>query len=181
MPDTCPVAPLSGFPKCGSSLKKSGFFRKTYMLNKDYKEMLQCLLEGEVRFLLVGAYALAAHGFPRATKDIDFFVWATPENSTNLMKALARFGAPLTGITAADFSLEGAIFQIGNSPRRIDIITTISGIKFEHAFANRATIFLEGLQVPVISIADLIVNKRASGRMQDLADVEKLQSTPASK
>jgi hypothetical protein len=115
------------------------------MLNKDYKEMLQCLLEEEVKFLLVGAYALAAHGFPRATKDIDFFVWATPVNSANLMKALARFGAPLHDVSAADFASEGVVFQIGNSPRRIDIITNISGVKFEHAYSNREVIFLEGL------------------------------------
>jgi hypothetical protein len=146
------------------------------MLNKDYREMLLCLLGENVKFLLVGAYALAAHGFPRATKDIDFFVWATPDNSANLMKALAKFGAPLSDISASDFSTEGIIFQIGNSPRRIDIITSIDGVKFDRAYANKATIFLEGLEVPVISIADLITNKRASGRTQDLADVEKLES-----
>jgi predicted nucleotidyltransferase len=146
------------------------------MLNKDYKEMLQCLLEENVRFLLVGAYALAAHGFPRATKDIDFFVWATPENAANLLQALTRFGAPLDDITEADFSSEGVIFQIGNSPRRIDIITNISGVKFEHAYANRKAIVMEGVEVPVISLDDLITNKRASGRQQDLADIEKLES-----
>jgi len=116
------------------------------MLNKDYKEMLLCLLEENVRFLLVGAYALAAHGFPRATKDIDFFVWATPENAANLMRALTRFGAPLHDISAADFSSEGVIFQIGNSPRRIDIITNISGVKFEQAYANKQAISIEGVK-----------------------------------
>jgi hypothetical protein len=146
------------------------------MLNKDYREMLQCLLEEDVRFLLVGAYALAAHGFPRATRDIDFFVWATPENAPNLIRALTRFGAPLDDISAADFSSEGIIFQIGNSPRRIDIITNISGIKFEQAYANRKVIQIESLNIPVISVADLLVNKRASGRLQDLADVERLVS-----
>ena len=146
------------------------------MLNKDYKEMLQCLLEENVRFLLVGAYAVAVHGFPRATKDIDFFVWATPENAANLMRALAKFGAPLDDISESDFSSEGVIFQIGNSPRRIDIITNISGIKFEQAYANRKAILIEGIEVPVISLQDLIANKRASGRMQDLADIEKLES-----
>ena len=152
------------------------------MLNKDYREMLQCLLEEDVKFLLVGAYALAAHGFPRATKDIDFFVWATPENAPNLIRALTRFGAPLDNISAADFSSEGVIFQIGNSPRRIDIITNISGIKFEQAYANRTAINIEGLKIPVISIDDLLVNKRASGRLQDLADVERLTSEfPAKK
>jgi predicted nucleotidyltransferase len=146
------------------------------MLNKDYKEMLQCLLKENVRFLLVGAYALAAHGFPRATKDIDFFVLATPENATSLMQALARFGAPLHDVSAADFSSEGIIFQIGNSPRRIDIITNISGVKFDQAYANRQAISIEGVDIPVISLDDLIINKRASGRTQDLADVERLES-----
>src|SRR5271155_2333841 len=146
------------------------------MLNKDYKEMLQCLLEEKVSFLLVGAYALAVHGFPRATKDIDFFVWATPENATNLLRALARFGAPLQDISESDFSTAGTVFQIGNGPRRIDIITKISGVEFERAYANRKNIFLEGLEIPVISVPDLIANKRATGRTQDLADVEKLES-----
>jgi predicted nucleotidyltransferase len=115
------------------------------MLNNDYREMLQCLLEEKVRFLLVGAYAVAVYGFPRATKDIDFFVWATPENAANLLRALARFGAPLDDISESDFSTPGVVFQIGNNPRRIDIITKISGIEFEHAYANRKNVFLEGL------------------------------------
>src|ERR1700675_4411489 len=138
------------------------------MLNKDYKEMLQCLLQENVRFLLVGAYAVAVHGFPRATKDIDFFVWATPENVANLMRALAKFGAPLHDISAADLSSEGTTFQIGNSPRRIGIITNISGVKFARAYANKTAILIEGIEVPVISLEDLIANKRASARAQDL-------------
>jgi predicted nucleotidyltransferase len=151
------------------------------MLNKDYKEMLECLLEESVRFLLVGAYAVAVHGFPRATKDIDFFVWATPDNAANLMRALTRFGAPLHDISEADLSSEGTVFQIGNSPRRIDIITNISGVTFEQAYANKATILIEGMEVPVISLEDLIANKRASARLQDLADVEKLESVSVRK
>ncbi len=151
------------------------------MLNKDYKEMLQCLLEENVRFLLVGAYAVAVHGFPRATKDIDFFVWATPENAANLMRALTKFGTPLHDISEADLSSEGVVFQIGNSPRRIDIITNISGVKFEQAYANKTIISIEGIEVPVISLEDLIANKRASARTQDLADVEKLESVSLQK
>src|SRR5579863_1346141 len=151
------------------------------MLNKDYKEMLECLLEENVRFLLVGAYAVAVHGFPRATKDIDFFVWATPDNAANLMRALAKFGAPLHDISEADLSSKGTVFQIGNSPRRIDIITNISGVTFEQAYANKATIFIEGMEVPVISLKDRIANKRASARLQDLADVEKLESVSVTK
>ncbi len=146
------------------------------MLNKDYKEMLQCLSEEDVEFLLVGAYAVAAYGYPRATKDIDIFVHAEPRNASNLLKALARFGAPLAGVSEADFSTEGIVFQIGNDPRRIDILTRISGVDFQRAYERRKTISLEGLSIPVISVEDLVANKRATGRMQDLADVERLES-----
>jgi predicted nucleotidyltransferase len=146
------------------------------MLNEDYKDMLQCLLEEKVRFLLVGAYAVAVYGYPRATKDIDIFVRAASENASSLMRALSRFGAPLSDVTESDFSTEGIVFQIGSSPRRIDILTRISGVDFEQAYANRQTIFVEGMALPVISLEDLIANKRATGRAQDLADVEKLQS-----
>jgi predicted nucleotidyltransferase len=146
------------------------------MLNPDYKEMLECLSGERVRFLLVGAYALAVHGYPRATKDIDFFVRASPENASNLIKALTRFGAPVSGISEADFAAEGIVFQIGNSPRRIDILTRISGVDFETAYAKKKTVSVDGLDVPVISVEDLIANKRATGRTQDLADVEKLES-----
>jgi predicted nucleotidyltransferase len=151
------------------------------MLNEDYKEMLQCLLEEDVRFLLVGAYAVAVYGYPRATKDIDIFVRAAPENASSLMKALARFGAPLSDVSESDFSTEGVVFQIGSSPRRIDILTRISGVEFESAYANRKTISIAGMEVPIISLEDLIANKRATGRIQDLADVEKLQALSSEK
>jgi predicted nucleotidyltransferase len=146
------------------------------MLNKDYKEMLQCLSEANVKFLLVGAYAVAAYGYPRATKDIDIFVQAAPENASNLMRALALFGAPLEGVSEVDFSAEGIVFQIGNNPRRIDILTRISGVDFQQAYGRRMTISLEGMDVPVIALEDLLINKRATGRAQDLADVERLES-----
>jgi len=151
------------------------------MLNEDYKEMLQCLLEEHVRFLLVGAYAVAVYGYPRATKDIDIFVRAAPENASSLIKALARFGAPLSDVSESDFSTEGVVFQIGNSPRRIDILTRISGVEFESAYANRKTISIAGMEVPIISLEDLIANKRATGRTQDLADVEKLEALSSEK
>jgi predicted nucleotidyltransferase len=151
------------------------------MLNKDYREMLQYLSDEGVRFLLVGAYALAAHGFPRATRDIDFFVWASPENASNLVKALERFGAPLGNVSAADFATEGTVFQIGVGPRRIDIVTRIDGVTFPEAYARRSIIRIEGIDVPVISREDLITNKRASGRTQDLADVERLTGRPRSR
>jgi hypothetical protein len=151
------------------------------MLNKDYREMLQYLSDEGVKFLLVGAYALAAHGFPRATKDIDLFVWANAENGASLLRALERFGAPIKDLSAADFAAEGAVFQIGVGPRRIDILTRIDGVTFQAAYARRSTIRLEDLDVPVISRQDLIANKRASGRTQDLADVERLTARPRSR
>ncbi|MBK6672894.1 MAG: nucleotidyltransferase [Proteobacteria bacterium] len=125
---------------------------------------------------MIGAYAVAAYGFPRATKDIDILVGPSPDNASSVMKALARFGAPLDGVSAEDFSTEGIVFQIGNSPRRIDILTRISGVEFQQAYERRQVVELEGIQVPVISLEDLIANKRATGRLQDLADVERLES-----
>lgn len=122
------------------------------MLNDDYKEMLQCLSEENVKFLLVGPYAVAAYGFPRASKNIDILVRPSRDNATSLMKALARFGAPLDGVSADDFSSEGVVFQIGNSPRRIDILTRISGVEFQQAYERRQVIALEGIEVPVISL-----------------------------
>jgi len=144
------------------------------LLNEDYKDILQSLNDESVKYLLVGAYALAVHGFPRATKDIDFFVWADPENAASLIRALIRFGAPVQNVSAADFATEGAVYQIGSGPRRIDILTRIDGVSFTSAYARRLTVQLEGLDVPVISREDLIANKRASGRAQDLADLERL-------
>jgi hypothetical protein len=136
--------------------------------------MLQYLSDEGVKFLLVGAYALAVHGYPRATKDIDFFVWADSENAAKLLRALARFGTPIKDLSVADFASEGSVFQIGVGPRRIEILTRIDGVTFPEAYARRLTVSLECIDVPVISREDLIANKRASGRTQDLADIERL-------
>jgi len=143
--------------------------------------MLQCLSEENVKFLLVGAYAVAAYGYPRATKNIDILVGAEPDNAPGIMRALARFGAPLAGVSEADFATAGIAFQIGSSPRRIDILTRISGVEFGHTYERRKTLSLEGMSVPVISLEDLIANKRATGRTQDLADVERLESAISGK
>ena len=146
------------------------------MLNEDYKEMLQCLVDEKVKFLLVGAYALAAHGYPRATMDIDLWVWPSPQNAAAVLRALGRFGAPLHGITAADLEKDDTIYQIGVAPRRIDIITSASGLRFEETFARATEIEIEGIQVHVPTVDDLIRNKRASGRTKDRADVEALEA-----
>jgi hypothetical protein len=146
------------------------------MLNDDYKEMLQCLAAEGAKYLLVGAYALAAHGYPRATMDIDLWVMPSPENSEAVLRALRRFGAPLRDLTAADLQHDDTIFQIGVAPRRIDLITGVSGLRFEEAFANAIDVEVEGVILRIPSIPDLIRNKKASGRTKDLADVEALET-----
>ena len=151
------------------------------MLNKDYKEMLQCLAGESVKFLVVGAYALAAHGYPRATMDIDLWVMPSRDNAEAVLRALGRFGAPVRGLTLDDLQEDDTVFQIGVAPRRIDIITGVSGLRFEEAFARSITIDIEGLQLNIPSVDDLILNKRASGRTRDLADAEALESLKASR
>jgi len=137
--------------------------------------MLQCLLEERVEFLLIGAYALAAHGYPRATKDIDIWVHASESNAPRIYHALTKFGAPTNQIDKQDFLKEGAVLQIGITPVRIDITTKVDGVQFEEAYPNRLEIEMEELRLPVISREDLIRNKTASGRPQDLVDVQMLQ------
>jgi hypothetical protein len=137
--------------------------------------MLQILLEEQVDFIIVGAYALGAHGYPRATGDIDIWVKPNEANSRKLYKALMRFGAPLEQIKTDDFSIEGIIFQIGVIPRRIDIITKIDGVTYEEADVDKITIDIESLKIPVISLDNLIKNKSATGRKKDELDVKALR------
>jgi hypothetical protein len=145
------------------------------MLNQDYKEMLSLLLENNVKFLLVGAYALAVHGYPRATGDIDIFVKPDPENSKFVLKTLNDFGAPLSGITSTDFEEPGIILQIGVAPRRIDIITEIDGLSFEEASIGQEIVEINNLKIPVISKLNLIRNKRSTGRDKDIIDANNLE------
>ncbi len=144
------------------------------MLNPDYRDILSAFENAGVEYLLVGAYALAAHGQPRATGDIDLWVRPTSENAERLMLALKEFGAPLSQVDKEDFQTPDVVFQIGVSPRRIDILTSIKGVEFESAWADRLEVELEGAVIPVISREHFIQNKRALGRTQDLADVERL-------
>jgi predicted nucleotidyltransferase len=146
------------------------------MLNEDYRDMLHALSEEKVRFILVGAYALAAHGYPRATMDIDIWVMPSPQNAEAVLRALRRFGAPLHNLTREDLQIDGTIFQIGVAPRRIDIITAASGLRFEETFQNSISVNIEGIEVHIPSIDDMILNKRATGITKDLADAEALES-----
>jgi hypothetical protein len=148
------------------------------MLNPDFRDILSAFIEEGVEYLVVGAYAVAAHGLARATKDIDLWVGCSKENAPRVILALKRFGAPLSDITENDFCTPGITFQIGIPPRRIDIITEIGGVQFRSAYLNRITAHLEGVSVPVISRADLLANKKAVGRPQDLLDAKWLESLP---
>jgi hypothetical protein len=148
------------------------------MLNPDYRDMLSALSEEGVEFLVVGAFALAAHGLPRATGDIDIWVRRSEDNARRIWRALQRFGAPLHEVTTQDFALPDLVFQIGVAPRRIDLLTFIDGVDFDEAWPHRITAELEGLRIPVIGRDHLIQNKRASGRPKDLHDLDWLTRGP---
>lgn len=142
------------------------------MLNSDYKDMLRCLSDEGVKFLLVGAYAMAAHGHVRATVDMDLWVMPSPTNAQAVLRALRRFGAPMHNLTARDFEMDDTVFQIGVAPRRIDVMTTVSGLAFDEVFARSIATDIDGIEVRIPSIDDLIRNKRVLARAKDLADAE---------
>jgi hypothetical protein len=145
-------------------------------MNRDFSDMLSALSAGRVEFLVVGAHALAAHGRPRATGDLDLWVRPTRENADRVWKALARFGAPLEALRVEDLGRPGIVFQIGLPPCRIDILTAIDGVAFEDAWPRRIQVKIGSESVPVLGREDLLVNKRATGRPKDLADVKWLES-----
>ncbi|MGQ0814821.1 MAG: hypothetical protein ACT4O1_10200 [Gemmatimonadota bacterium] len=149
------------------------------MLNPDYHDVLAALVRNDVRFLIVGAHALAAHGYPRATVDIDIWIDPGADNARRVWQALAEFGAPLAdlGIAESDFTRADIVAQFGLPPNRIDILTGVTGLDFERAWANRILAELEGVQVSVLGRADLITNKQATGREKDKFDVRGLEGT----
>ena len=146
-------------------------------MNEDFVDLLRSLLKEEAKFMVVGAYAMAAHGVPRATGDIDVWVAADAENAVRVFRALAQFGAPLgsLGVSAADFEAPGSVVQIGLPPRRIDVLTGISGVAFDAAWERRVSFLFSDLSVPVLGRDDLIANKGAAGRPKDLADIAVLR------
>ncbi len=145
------------------------------MLNSDFRDMLSAFAEAGVRYLLVGAYAMAAHGYVRATGDIDFWVDRSPENAERIISALTRFGAPLHGLGTEDLESPDLVFQVGVAPRRIDVLTGIDGIAFDEAWPERYEVRISDLTVPVISRHHLARNKRATGRLKDAADAAWLE------
>jgi hypothetical protein len=147
-------------------------------INEDFVDMAKSLVDNAVEFLVVGAYALAAHGFPRTTGDIDILIRPTPENAARVLRALLDFGAPVAahGVTRNDFEVEGRVYQLGLPPRRIDILTSISGVSFDEAAADAIEGHLGPVKVRFIGKTAMTRNKLASGRAKDLIDAELLQS-----
>jgi len=143
-------------------------------MNPDFLDLLRAFIDRNVRFLVVGAYALGAHGRPRATGDLDVWVDPEPANAANIMKALEQFGAPLSGVTADDFSRPGIVFQMGLPPFRIDVLTQLTGLTFAEAWPTRMPAAFDSVTVDVIGRDAFIKNKRATGRAKDLGDIEAL-------
>ena len=145
--------------------------------NSDFSDLLRLFNAGRVRYLVVGGFAVIQYAEPRFTADLDLWVGTDPRNAGAVYEALREFGAPLSGLTAGDFAEEGYFYQMGVPPVRVDVLMGIPGIGFEEAWARRVEIDFDGLPVPFISREDLITAKRASGRPQDMIDVQSLLRT----
>ena len=145
------------------------------MLNQDFKEFIQSLNDNHVRYLVVGGYAVALHGHPRYTKDIDIWIEMKPENAANLVAALEKFGFGSLGLKEEDFLVPGQVVQLGQPPNRIDLLCTISGVDFAACYESRVTVEVDEVLVSFIDLENLRKNKAASGRHQDMADLENLQ------
>ena len=145
------------------------------MLNQDFKEFIQLLNDNQVNYLVIGGYAVAIHGHPRYTKDIDIWIEISEENSQKIITALAEFGFGSLGLTAQDFQEPHQIIQLGYPPNRIDLITSPDGIDFQICYASKIEVMLDDIAVKFIDLDNLKKNKLASGRLQDLADLENLR------
>ncbi|MDA3832154.1 MAG: hypothetical protein PF495_02035 [Spirochaetales bacterium] len=145
------------------------------LLNQDFKEFIALLNNNDVRYLVVGGYAVALHGHPRYTKDIDIWIELTPENADRVVQALEQFGFGSLGLRPADFLEPSQVIQLGYPPRRIDLLTSLKGVDFNSCYQDRTSIDIEGVNIDFIDLANLKKNKQATGRHQDLADLENLK------
>lgn len=145
------------------------------VLNKDFKEFIALLNEHKVQYIIVGGYALAFHGYPRFTKDIDLWILPNPENAERILAVLHDFGFAPLDLAVEDFILPNKVIQLGQPPNRIDIMTSISGVNFEECYQATIEIELDGIVVRFIGLEDLIKNKRSTGRLRDLGDIEELE------
>jgi hypothetical protein len=149
-------------------------------VNPDFRDILRALCDADAHFLVVGAYAVSVHAEPRATGDLDIWVEATAENASRVYQALRAFGAPLHDLTLQDLANSDVVFQIGLPPRRVDILTSITGVAFAAAWPARVEVTYGDVRVPVIGREALVQNKLALGRPKDLLDVELIRRrTPA--
>ena len=145
-------------------------------MNPDFKGFVQSLNDNQVRYLVVGGYAVAFHGYPRYTKDLDIWIEISQDNAARIVKALEQFGFSSLHLDENDFLVEDQIIQLGYAPRRIDIITTLEAIEFNESYEKRLPIDVEGVMVNFIDLDHLRKNKKATGRLQDLADLENLEA-----
>jgi hypothetical protein len=145
------------------------------VLNQDFKAFIQSLNDNRVLYLVVGGYAVALHGHPRYTKDLDVWIDMSPGNAANIVGALTKFGFGSLGLQTSDFLVPDQIIQLGYPPSRIDILTSLLGVDFASCYTSRVEIEVEGVRVNFIDLQNLKKNKRATGRHQDLADLENLQ------
>jgi len=145
------------------------------MLSKDFKEFIELLNENKVRYLVVGGYAVAFHGHPRYTKDLDIWIELSLDNANKILNALKKFGFGSLGLKPDDFLESDQIIQLGFPPNRIDILTTLKDLKFEDCYKTKVEVEIQGLRIDFIDIENLKKNKRATGRSQDLADAENLE------
>lgn len=146
----------------------------------DWTELCRLLSVHDAEYLLVGGQAVIAHGYPRLTKDMDLWVRPTADNGERVLAALAAFGSGLEGLTPRHFEDPRTLLMLGREPFRVDILTDIPGVTFDEAWSSRIHVTLDGVEVPVIGKAELIKNKRAVGRLQDLADAEELEKLDSS-
>lgn len=162
-------------PRCGSSAPRPG----TNPINPDFLDLLRALHDAGVRFLVVGAQAMAAHGVPRATGDMDVWVEPTQANAQLVWRALLAFGAPVEAfdLSVEDFAVGGNVVQIGVPPRRIDLMTSIDGVEFTAAWESRLVTRIADCPVPFLAREELLRNKRAAGRPKDLLDIELLEGS----
>ena len=145
------------------------------MLTESFRDLISAFNAEKVEYLVVGAYLLAAHGIPRATGDIDLWVKRHKPNGARVMSALRQFGAPLDNLSAEDFLTPDNVIQIGYPPERIDILTEIESVDFDEAYDEKLDVAVDGVALPCLSLRHLIINKKAVGRPQDLADIEQLR------
>lgn len=145
------------------------------MLSRDFKEFIKLLNKYNVKYLVVGGYAVAAHGYPRYTKDLDVWIEISEENAENIWRALDNFGFGDIGLQPTDFIEPGLVIQLGYPPNRIDIVTSLTGVDFDNCYNSRSTINIDGIDIKIIDRFNLRKNKLATGRAQDLADAENIE------